>query len=95
MVERYNSRLRAIMRDVGSDELPTYCWPGGYPLFYFDNENNTLCPPCARREGMSTEVVNYDVNYEDTGLYCDDCGVRIGSAYGEDDVVTAETAVEV
>lgn len=64
-------------------KLSSYAWPGGYPLYYLDNENNVLCPKCANKDGMSTEVVAADINYEDGELYCDDCSERIESAYAE------------
>lgn len=31
-------------------------------------------------------VIAIDINYEDTELYCDHTGVKIESAYGEDNV---------
>lgn len=31
------------------------------------------------------EVVACDINWEDPSLYCDECNVRIPSAYAEDD----------
>jgi len=64
--------------------LPAYAWPGGYPLFYLDKENNVLCPDCANRDvDQSQEVIAADVNWEDDALYCDDCSRRIESAYNE------------
>ena len=27
--------------------VPTYAWPGGYPVFYLDRYNSILCPRCA------------------------------------------------
>lgn len=61
--------------------LAAYVWPGGYPLYYLDAENNTLCPACANKEGYSSPVTDADVNYEDTDLICNDCYKRIESAY--------------
>lgn len=55
-------------------------------MFYVDEENNVLCPKCANKhEEYSADIVEYDANWEDTSLYCDDCSERIESAYGEDD----------
>jgi len=69
-----------------SGNFPAYAWPGGYPLFYLDKENNVLCPACASRPvDQSQEVTAGDVNWEDSSLYCDDCGARIESAYTEED----------
>jgi uncharacterized Zn finger protein len=70
--------------------FPAYAWPGGYPLFYFDNEGAILCPKCARefahqvltdKEGKPLA----DINWEDPKLYCDECGKRIETAYAEED----------
>ena len=75
--------LEGLRDEAG--KLVSYAWPGGYPVFYFDTDNDTLCPDCANKEGMSTEVVASDVNWEDESLYCDDCSKQIHSAYGEDE----------
>ena len=32
---------------------------------------------------QEAEVIDYDANWEDENLYCDDCGAKIESAYGE------------
>lgn len=64
--------------------IEKYVWPGGYPMYYLDNENNTLCFECARKEGMSSTPTWGGVNWEDPRLYCDDCEQRIESAYAED-----------
>ena len=73
-----------------------YAWPGGYPLFAICNDGGCLCKTCAKenakqiiestrreyRDGWQVEAI--DVNWEDTGLYCDNCSQPIESAYGED-----------
>jgi hypothetical protein len=28
--------------------LDAYAWPGGYPVFYLDRNNDVLCPKCAQ-----------------------------------------------
>jgi hypothetical protein len=83
--------LQDIRLDDGS--LPAYAWPGGYNLFYFDEENLVLCPSCANKEDMSTEVVAYDVNWEDESLYCDDCSKQIHSSYGDDEEEEEENTI--
>lgn len=65
--------------------LSKWAWPGGYPIYYLDNENNVLCPDCANKPGYSTKPVTTDVNWEDSELFCDDCNKRIDSAYAEED----------
>lgn len=64
--------------------LPSYAFPGAYPLYYLDGENNDLCPDCANEnDNYTSPITAYGVNYEDSELYCDQCGKRIESAYGE------------
>lgn len=68
---------------IGNRE--SYAWPGGYPLFYISKQNNICCPECANREvDQSDEIIAMDINYEDDDLYCDDCGKKIESAYGNE-----------
>ncbi len=81
--------------DNGS--LPAYVWPGGYPIFYLCADSGILCPTCANKESAVAEadshadypdydqwrIVDADVNWEDSSLYCDNCSERIESAYAE------------
>lgn len=77
-------RLKEI-RDANG-QLPSWAWPGGYPVIYLTRDNLVVCPKCANREvDQSQEVVAYDINWEDPTLQCDDCSERIQSAYGEDE----------
>jgi hypothetical protein len=72
-------------------QLQTYAWPGGYPIYYLDAENSVLCAECARKSDSDPdELPNFrpcaaDVNYENSSLYCDQCGQRVESAYSEED----------
>lgn len=74
-------------------ELDFYAWPGGYPLYYITKDCGVLCPKCVNEniELLSDPydpqwyIVGYDINYEDSDLYCDHCGERIESAYGDCD----------
>jgi hypothetical protein len=78
--------------------LPTYAWPGGYPIYYMCADNGALCPHCANTEKQVREADNHldypdydqwrivcgEVNWEDASLTCDNCGKRIESAYGDE-----------
>jgi len=81
----------AEIRDEKTGKLPTYVWPGGYPMFYLAKDNGVLCPKCAneftpeRDNDEQLEPVAYDVNYEDPQLFCEHCNTRIESAYAEDE----------
>lgn len=68
------------------EPLPSYAWPGGYPIIYEDRDNNTLCPACAnklRHDEFDGEPVWYDVYWEGPVLYCEECNAEIKSAYGD------------
>lgn len=67
--------------------LPHCAWPGMYPLYYVDIWGHLICPTCANiaDKDIDSGVARYEVNWECTHLYCDDCGAKIESAYGEDE----------
>ncbi len=73
-------------------ELPTYAWPGGYPIFYVTADNGVLCASdeCANGpEARDTDaddqwrIVAADIHYEGAQLVCDHCNGTIDSAYGD------------
>ena len=86
-----HNRLADIIDSDG--DLPTWAWPGGYPIFYLAKDNGVLCPTCAnqfkagRDNDEQLEPVAYDVNYEDAHLFCEHCSTRIESAYNEDEAI--------
>jgi hypothetical protein len=80
--ESLMDELALLRRPDGT--LDAYVWPGGYPIYYFDAENNTLCPICAAKEGYSSPVTHWDINWEDNDLTCDDCYKPIESAYADE-----------
>jgi formate dehydrogenase maturation protein FdhE len=83
MAKKTTPRMAMKMRKYWNrktHKFEKYAWPGGYPIFYFDSENNILCPSCASTPA-STPVVEADVNYEDAHLHCDDCSKLIEHAY--------------
>lgn len=89
------AELRATLR------AGPYAWPGGYPLYFITDDGAALSFDSVRdnlrivtesiRDGArgypsdGWRVVACAVNYEDGGLYCDDTGARIESAYAEPD----------
>lgn len=70
-------------------KLIAFAWPGGYPIFYLDGDNSTLCPDCANKADQDPdEFENFkpvagDVYYEGPDLFCDQCNAVIESAYGD------------
>ena len=66
-------------------KLLSFAFPGGYPLFYLDGENSTLCPECANN-ALHDEVEDFRpvavaMNCEDLALFCDQCSKLIEAAY--------------
>jgi len=83
-----------LMAD-GTAEVMRCVWPGGYPVFYVCDDGGDLCPKCAQDNleligtaspGDGWNVIAFDVNWEDSHLYCDHCNDRIPSAHAEDEV---------
>lgn len=77
-----SDRMIRLLQDLEEGEkLPSYTLFGCYPYFYIEYGNGLVCPDCAKIE----EVIDYDINWEDEDMYCDFCGEKIHSAYGEDE----------
>ena len=85
--------INIVQRD-SDGELPKYAWPGGYSLFYILADCAALCSDCANRRNGSIasmndetdkhwRIVAYDINYEDTSLYCEHCNAIIPAAYAD------------
>jgi hypothetical protein len=92
--------LKRVRSSIGLERnrepLPSWAWPGGYPILYVLSDGETLCPKCANREivriddSISSQssdgwrMVGFDINYEDLNCYCCHCNERIQSAYAEE-----------
>jgi hypothetical protein len=81
---------------VHAGTLPTYAWPGGYPMEYITADGGVLCPDCANgRNGSEAStredapadwrMVDGGVHWEGPAHECDHCGAEIASAYGDPD----------
>ena len=78
-----------------------WAWPGGYPLYFITSDGAALSFDAVRSEYRQVinairhrlndgwRVVAVDINYEDSGLYCDHTGQRIQSAYSDDEEIAA------
>lgn len=69
-------------------KVARYCFPGGYPLFYYvesDDGKFHSCPSCVNRNrvGKNVKTCKAHINYEDETLTCEVCEKRVESAYGE------------
>lgn len=69
----------------------------GYPEVFIMADGGCLCRKCVDKErrlieeaildpgtDKQWEVIDHDANWEDDSIYCDHCGGRIPSAYGDD-----------
>ena len=58
-------------------KLPSYAWPGGYPIYYLDGSNCILCPDCANsiesqyRLDLLSDFCNWII-YLDDMLFSDE-----------------------
>ena len=82
------NQIKKLLAD-NDGKLPEYGWPGGYPIFYLDREDSTLCAECATKSTDEDEMpqfkpVAFDINYEDAGMYCEQCNKMIDCAYPQE-----------
>lgn len=84
--------MHAPQRDEHG-KLPTYAWPGGYPIYYLAADGGLLCPDCANcGEALSDypdddqwRIVAGGIHWEGGPIVCDNCNVEIESAYENPD----------
>lgn len=74
-----------------------YIFPGGYEMHFVFSDGRACCFNCAREEFCNIiesmigdydygwKVIATEINWEDTTLYCEHCGERIMSVYGDDE----------
>ena len=65
-------------------KLPSWAWPGGYPISYLDAENNVLCPDCSNQNSeFNPAIVEFGIVEQDEDeVECFECSAVIG---GEDE----------
>ena len=88
MIINNTKDLRDVIRDG------KYAFPGGYPKFFTTSDGGVLSFDSVLTEYRNIihamrnddddgwRVVAADINWEDTGLYCDHTNELIESAYG-------------
>jgi len=84
--------ILAHIRD-DNGKLPSYAWPGGYPIVYITGDGGVFCPDCANSEPQCTDpesgsdwlIVTHEIYYEGPVIFCDNCNGTIDSAYGDPD----------
>jgi len=72
----------------GSDGLlPSFAWPGEYPIIYIDRECEVVCAKCATTivddSETDVEIVAADIYWEGPTMFCAECNCAIESAYGD------------
>lgn len=87
---------RFIGMEVNREPLPSFAWPGGYPIAYLCGDGECMCPKCVNdnialvadacrnndtRCGWC--VVHGDVLWEGPPIICANCNAPIESAYGD------------
>lgn len=87
--------MKYTINQFQADLDQPYAWPGGYPRYFITLDGAALSFKSALknidlvvdsiRENSNDgwQVIACEVNWEDAGLYCDDTGERIESAYAE------------
>ena len=100
--------LKRVRKDVGlpvcRDTLPSFAWPGGYPLYYLFKDGGVCCPSCANKNIVEIdagrnnshggwELCGVETNYDDDAMTCDHCHKSIPAAYEECDAVSDRHSV--
>jgi hypothetical protein len=73
-------------------KLPSFAWPGGYPILYLDGHDTVLCAECANEaDGDPDELDDFRpqqwfIYYEGPDYECGECGKMLESAYGDPEV---------
>lgn len=80
--------INEIARDTDGS-LPSYAWPGGYPLVYHSTDGQAFCPSCANQTDADPEITGALIHWEGQPVTCDGCGKDIESAYGDPDAEEA------
>ena len=64
--------------------LAAYAWPGAYPIFYCDREDNVLCVTCAQQADAQGERLTPAINWGAADESCAQCSAVLESAYADD-----------
>lgn len=49
---------KSLKLEVSREPLPTWAWPGGYPLFYIFADGGCICPKCANENIEEIDAAN-------------------------------------
>lgn len=85
------------LRDAKEFARNPYAWPGAYPKVLITADGGCLCADCVKKgwhliceesfqnTNCGFRVSGVGVNWENDNLFCDHCGRKIESAYGEEE----------
>lgn len=91
------ANLDELRASTNDGALPTFAWPGGYPMEYVTESGSVVCPRCANDPDTSDPVTAGDIYWEGPAVVCEDgsqCGSMVDgvwragtieSAYGDPD----------
>jgi hypothetical protein len=83
---KINKRHLAELRASSPDGLlPSFAWPGAYPMAYLTADGLEICAGCANKADTSDPVSDGFVSWEGPATVCDDCGRDLETAYGDPD----------
>lgn len=95
-----HARISTIAQLKATLRAGEYAWPGGYPMYLYTRDSQALHFECVKKEFRGAiqsilwdahdRIIGCEVNYENADLYCGYCGKQIESAYGEDEMKSAE-----
>lgn len=85
---------REVGIEVNREPLPSFAFPGGYPLYYLFADGGVCCPVCVNRNITDIDagrtnshggwkLCGCEANYEDADLCCDHCHKPIPAAYAD------------
>jgi len=85
-------KMRKLAATQEDGKLPSYEWPGGYHIYYVDDDGNEFCPDCANSALADPDDSPFlmkptamGTHYEGAPIVCDVCNKEIPSAYGDPD----------
>jgi len=84
--------MRQAVIKIEDRLFPTYAWPGGYTILYYDEvDGNIYCGDCALKIEAERRIDGYphklhQFQYDEGApKICDGCNEEFESSYGEPD----------
>lgn len=86
-----------LWTDVRAAIASPYAWPGGYPIYCYTSDSETVHPKCVgkelfrfkastdKKETDGYQIIAVDVYWEGPDVICPCCNEPCASAYGDPD----------